>query len=210
MDNWDRKYQGSFLAGIKRIWESKSPERADTKKREPHTIPTPFLLEFPHTHQDAKGAIKSPAICLACARAKKEGEPGELMRIKTDEDGQKGDQRVVVICKCANPSQKDNNRYAFAQEIIEGQKPTIPDESCLVSSRIIFLSQTIQPEDKETFLLNVTHPAINQSTPSELKKSAAHALLVITEDLKSTNMLLKLIRNSLMNTLPAPQHMRKL
>ena len=106
------------------------------------------------------------------------------MRIKTDEEGRKGDQRVVVICKCANPSQKDNNRYAFAQEIIEGQKPTIPKGSCLVTSRIIFLSQTIQPEDKEIFLLNVTHPAINQSTPSELMKSAAHALLVNTEDLK--------------------------
>ena len=85
-----------------------------------------------------------------------EGEPGDLMRIKTDEKGQKGDQRVVVICNCANPSQRDNTRQAFAQEIVDGQKPTIPDGSWLMSSRIIFLKQTSRQEDKQIFLLNVT------------------------------------------------------
>ena len=102
-------------------------------------------MEFPHTHQDDKGATKSPAIFLACARKMKEGEPGQLMRIKTDEEGQKGDQRVVVICNCANPSQRDNTRQAFAQEIEDGKKPTIPKGSWLVSSRIIFLkSKTVK------------------------------------------------------------------
>ena len=78
MDDWDRKSRGSFFArGIKRLWESKSPEREETRKRERHTIPTPFLLEFPHTHQDGK--TKTPAIFLACERKMEEGEPGELM-----------------------------------------------------------------------------------------------------------------------------------
>ena len=126
MDNWDRPSRASFLAkNIKRLWDQKSPERAEAKNREPHTVPTPFVLEFPHTHQKDNGTGKPQAIFLACARKMKNGEPGELMRIRTDEDG-KADQRVVVICNCANPSQRDNTRQAFAQEVVKGKKPHNP------------------------------------------------------------------------------------
>ena len=41
-----------------------------------------------------------------------------------------------------------------------------------------------QPADKDLFLLQVTHPSINQNTPEELKSSAAQALKMIKEGLE--------------------------
>ena len=116
MDDWTRNSRESFLPRvITKIWGSKSPEREKTKKRERHTIPTPFPLEFPHTHEEA--TTTPLPIFLACARHLDKGEPGELIRIKTDEKGRKGDQKVVIICDCTNPTKRDSTRTALAQEI---------------------------------------------------------------------------------------------
>ena len=113
------------------------------------------------------------------------------MRFKVDEEGgQKGDQKVYVICMCKNPEQKDLKRIAIAQVVVNSGpshrrvKPVIPVGGHLVGSRVVFLRETSQPEDKEIFLLNVTHPAINTDTTYDLKKSACQALMAITEDLK--------------------------
>ena len=188
MENWDRKTRGSFLPRmIRRIRESKSPDQSETKARAPHTVPTPFPLACQHIHQDDDQAETAPAIFLACARGK---ENGQLMRIKVDEKGQKGDQKAYIICMCKNPSQKDLRRIAFAQVVIESShshqrvKPVIPELGHLVGSRIICLRETSQPEDKEIFLLNVTHPTINTDTTYDLRKSACQALMAITEDLR--------------------------
>ena len=92
MDDWTRKSRETFhLGAIAKIWGSKSPEREKTKKRERHTIPTPFPLEFPHTHEEA--TITPLPIFLACARHLDKGEPGELIRIKPDVIGRKGDKK---------------------------------------------------------------------------------------------------------------------
>ena len=106
------------------------------------------------------------------------------MGIKFDKKGKKGDQKVVIICGCNNPAEADNQRQAYAKEIVEGGKPTIPQGSHLVSSRAIFLRPDSQQADKNLFLLQVTHPSINQNTPEELMKSAAQALSDIKERLK--------------------------
>ena len=189
MENWDRKTRGSFLPRmIKRLRESKSPDQSETKAKKPHKVPTPFPLVGQHTHQDDDQAEIAPAIFLACARKK---ENGQLMRFKVDEEGgQKGDQKVYVICMCKNPEQKDLKRIAIAQVVVNSGpshrrvKPVIPVGGHLVGSRVVFLRETSQPEDKEIFLLNVTHPAINTDTTYNLKKSAYQALMAITEDLK--------------------------
>ena len=49
------------------------------------------------------------------------------MRFKVDEEGgQKGDQKVYVICMCKNPEQKDLKRIAIAKVVIKRVKPVIP------------------------------------------------------------------------------------
>ena len=185
MDKWDKRARASFLEkGIRKILGARSPKRTETENRDPHTIPTPFWLESPHTHQDAKASITSPATFLACATKKKDGVPGELMGIKLYRKEKKGDQKVVVICSCANLAETDNQRQAYAQKKVEGRKPTISQGSHLVSSRAIFLRPDSQPADKDIFLLQVTHPSISQNTPDELKSSAAQALKMIKEGLK--------------------------
>ena len=170
--------------GIRKILGAKSPDRIEAENRDPHIIPTPLWLESPHTHQNAKASITAPATFLACATKKKDGVPGELMGIKVDKKGKKGDQKVVIICGCTNPTETDNQRKAYLQEIVEGGKPIIPKGSHLVASRAIILRPDSQPADKDFFLLQVTHPSINQNTPEELKSSAAQALKMIKEGLK--------------------------
>ena len=116
MDRLDRKSRDSFLdRGILRILRARSTERDETEKREPHKITSPFLLESPHTHQTPEETKKAPATFLTCATEKKEGTEGELMGIKFEKKGKKGDQRVWIICPCKNPTETDNQRKAYAQ-----------------------------------------------------------------------------------------------
>ena len=139
MDKWDTRSRASYLEkGIRKMLRARTPERTETENRDPHTILSPFLLESPHTHQYAKASITSPATFLACATKKKDGVPGELMGIKLDKKGKKGDQKVVIICRCTNPTEIDNQRQVYAQEIVEGGKPTMPEDSHLVASRAFF------------------------------------------------------------------------
>ena len=81
MERWDRKTSESFLPQmIWRLRESKSPDHSKTKTRKPHKIPSPFPLVGQHIHQDDDQAEIAPAIFLACARKR---ENGELMRINS-------------------------------------------------------------------------------------------------------------------------------
>ena len=189
MEKWERKTRESFLPKmIRRFRESKTPDQSETKARKPHKVPKPFPLVGQHIHQDDDQAETAPAIFLACARKR---ENGELMRIKGEgEGGQEGDQKVYIICQCTNPEQKDLKKVAIAQVVTKPGpdnkriRPVIPIGGHLVGSRIIFLRETSQPEDKEIFLLNTSHGTINTNTTSNLRKSAGQALTAITEDLK--------------------------
>ena len=90
MDKLEGRSRDSFFEkriGI--ILRAKSTERDKTEKREPHKIPTPFVLESPHTHQNPKAAITSPATFLTCATKKKDGTSGELMGIKLEKKEKK-------------------------------------------------------------------------------------------------------------------------
>ena len=175
----DRKSRTKWLEkGIIRLTRAISKERIEDDNRDPHQIPTPFSLEARHTHQDSEEANRVPAIFLTCATQTKEGGEEELMGIKLDKNGEKGDQKVVIICNCSNPEEIDSQRTAVAQQIEPGKTPIIPKGSYLVSSRAVFLpSSTL-------FLLQITHPAINQSTPEDLIRSASQALSNIKESLK--------------------------
>ena len=185
MDRLEGRSRDSFLEkSIRIILRAKSTERDETEKREPHKIPTPFVLESPHTHQNPKAAITSPATFLTCATKKKDGTSGELMGIKLEKKGKKGDQRVWIICPCPNPTEADSQRKAYAQEIVKGEIPIIPPGSHLVDARAVFLKPDTQPVDKDLFLLQVTHPSINQDTPDKLKESVAQALKTIKDDMK--------------------------
>mgnify|MGYP006924363243 FL=1 len=182
MDRLDRKSRDSFLdRGILRILRARSTERDETEKREPHKITSPFLLESPHTHQTPEETKKAPATFLTCATEKKEGTEGELMGIKFEKKGKKGDQRVWIICPCKNPTETDNQRKAYAQEIVKGEKPTIPPGDHLVNVRVVFLNPDTQPADKDLFLLQTTHPSINEDSPDKLKESVAQALKTIKD-----------------------------
>ena len=90
MNKWDGRSRESFLErGIKNIWRARTPERDEAENRDPHKILTPFWLESPHTHQDPKAAITSPATYLTCATEKKDGISGDLMGIKLEKRGKK-------------------------------------------------------------------------------------------------------------------------
>ena len=186
MDKLERKSrQGWFDKAFSRLSRTKSKERQEDDNRDPHKVTSPFVLESPHTHQASEAAIRAPATFLVCATQQKEGGEEELMGIKSDKKGKKGDQRVVIVCGCKNPSDTDKQREVVAQEIEPGVKPVIPQGSHLVSSRAIFLQQNSQPQSgKNVFLLQITHPAINQNTPEDLIKSAGQALANIKERLK--------------------------
>ena len=100
MENWDKVAR--FIVPKKlRALISKSPERSQTKTRKPHIVPSPFPLVFPHTHQDDDEARRTPAIFLACAKAKREEK---IMNVKTDEEGQQGDKKGGVYCFCQDPT----------------------------------------------------------------------------------------------------------
>ena len=187
MDKVEKKSKLKWLdKSIKRLKRATSKERGEDDKREPHKVQSPFGLEAPHTHQDSEQANQSPAIYLACATQPKAGGEEELMGIKLDNKGKEGDPRMVIICKCNNPSEIDNQRKAVAQEIEPGENPIIPPGSHLVSSRAVFLLPSNQQHaGKTVFLLLVTHPAINQNTPKDLIKSAGQALDDIKERLKT-------------------------
>ena len=186
MEKLDRKSRLRWIVkGITRITRARSREKDEDDKRDPHKVPSPFGLEAPHTHQDSDEAAQSPATFLACATQPKEGGEEELMGIKSDKKGKKGDQRVVIVCKCKNPSEKDKQRQAVAQEIEPGEKPVVPQGSHLVSSSAVFLQPSSQQQaGKTVFLLQITHPAINQNTPKDLMKSAGQALANIKERLE--------------------------
>ena len=186
MEKLDRKSRLTWIGkGINRITRARSRERDEDDKRDPHKIPSPFGLEAPHTHQDSDEATQAPATFLACATQRKEGGDEELMGIKSDKRGKKGYQRVVIICKCKNPSETDKQRQAVAQEIKPGEKPVIPQGSHLVSSSAVFLQPSSQQQPGKTvFLLQITHPAINQNTPKDLQKSAGQALANIKKRLE--------------------------
>ena len=170
---------------IKRLKRANSTEREEDNTREPHKVPTPFMLEAPHTHQDSEEAIRSPAIFLACATQPKEGGEEEIMGINSGKEGKKGDPRMVITCKCSNPKETDSQRKAWAQEIEPGESPLIPSGSHLVSSRVVFLLPGNQQcPGKNVFLLQVTHPTINQTSPEDLIKSASQALVDIKERLR--------------------------
>ena len=67
---------------------------------------------------------------------------------------------------------------------MEGGKPVIPPGSHLVAARAVFLRSDSQPADKDVFLLQINHPAINQNTPEELKRSVVQALKTIKHDME--------------------------
>ena len=174
-----------FDKAIKRLKRANSKEREEDDTRDPHKVPSPFMLEAPHTHQDSEEAIRSPAIFLACATQPKEGGEEEIMGINSGKEGKKGDPRMVITCKCSNPKETDSQRKAWAQEIEPGESPLIPSGSHLVSSRVVFLLPGNQQcPGKNVFLLQVTHPAINQTSPEDLIKSAGQALVDIKERLR--------------------------
>ena len=88
MNRWDGGKRDSLLKrGIENIRRTRSAERDE--KRDPHKIPTPFILESPHTHQDPKTALTAPAIFLTCATKKENGVSGDLMGIKIEEKKEK-------------------------------------------------------------------------------------------------------------------------
>ena len=185
MEKLDRKSRLKWIEkGINRISRARSTEKDEDDKRDPHKIPSPFVLAAPHTHQDSEEATKSPATFLACATQPKEGGEEELMGIKFDKKGKKGDQRLVIICKCKNQTETDNQRIVVAQEIGSEDKPVIPQGSHLVASRVVFLPDSQQQAGKTVFLLQITHPAINQNTPKDLIRSTIQALADIKERLK--------------------------
>jgi len=186
MEKQDRKSRLKWIEkGLNRISRARSSDKDEDDKRDPHKIPSPFVLAAPHTHQDSEEATKSPATFLACATQPKEGGEEELMGIKFDKKGKKGDQRLAIICNCKNPTDTDNQRRVVAQEIGPGEKPVVPQGSHLVSSRVVFLQPNSQQQSGKTvFLLQITHPAINQNTPKDLIKSAHQALADIKERLK--------------------------
>ena len=85
MKNLDRKSRLKWLEkGITRVTRARSSEKDEDDRRDPHKIPSPFVLEAPHTHQDSEEATHSPAIFLTCATQTKEGGEEELMGIKLD------------------------------------------------------------------------------------------------------------------------------
>ena len=153
-DNWDRVTEFLVPKKLRGLLSSKSSERSKTKTRKPHTVPSPFPLIFPHTHQDDDEARRTPAIFLACGKAKDEEN---IMRIKFDEEGQKGDKKGGVYCFCLNPSRKDPTRQGYFQDFVEGEEFVIPTGEHLVSSRALFLSKDYldQLQDKDVFLLNI-------------------------------------------------------
>ena len=174
-----------FDKAIKRLKRANSKEREEDDTREPHKVPSPFVLEAPHSHQNSEQAIQSPAIFLTCATQPKAGGEEELMGIKVETPEKKGDPRMVILCRCNNPTEVDSHRTALAQEIEPGQSPLIPPGSHLVSSRAVFLLPRDQTyPGKTVFLLQVTHPAINQNTTKDLIKSAGQALVDIKERLR--------------------------
>ena len=182
---WDKV--GPFLVP-KMIREvlgrAKSPEASKTKSRKPHAVPTPMQLVFAHTHQDDGEAKEAPATFLACARTR----DGQIMRIKTDEDG-KGDKKGQLVCFCTNPTQKDPIRQGYFQEFVPGQeRPPLPDGGHLLSSRAVFLTPADQVMDKEVFLLNISQPSINNDTPDNLRRLACRALTAIAEELNLEEM----------------------
>ena len=180
-----RSRQKWFDKAIKRLTRAVSKEREEDDKREPHKVPSPLVLEAPHTHQDSEQANQSPATFLACATQPKAGGEEEIMGIKLGKNGSKGDPRMVITCKCNNPTETDSQRKAWAQEIEPGESPLIPPGSHLVSSRVVFLLPSDQQyPGKTVFLLQVTHPTINQNTPKDLIKSAGRALIDIKERLR--------------------------
>ena len=90
MNKWEGRSRESFLErAIKNIRRTRTPERDEANNRDPHKVPTPFILESPHTHQDPKAAITSPATYLTCATEKKDGISGDLMGIKLEKKEKK-------------------------------------------------------------------------------------------------------------------------
>ena len=72
MNRWDGRIRDSRLKrGIENIRRARSADKDE--KRDPHKIPTPFILEAPHTHQDPKLALTAPVIFLTCATKKENG-----------------------------------------------------------------------------------------------------------------------------------------
>ena len=84
-----RSRQKWFEKSIKRLTRAVSKEREEDGKRDPHKVPSPLVLEAPHTHQDSEQANQSPAIFLACATQPKAGGEEELMGIKLEKKGVK-------------------------------------------------------------------------------------------------------------------------
>ena len=90
MEKLDRKSRLKWIEkGINRISRARSTEKDEDDKRDPHKVPSPFVLEAPHTHQDSEQANHSPAIFLACATQPKAGGEEELMGIKLEKKGVK-------------------------------------------------------------------------------------------------------------------------
>ena len=51
MEKLDRKSRLKWIEkGITRISRARSTEKDEDDKRDPHKIPSPFVLEAPHTH----------------------------------------------------------------------------------------------------------------------------------------------------------------
>ena len=90
MDKVEKKSRQKWLEkSIKRLTRAKSKEREEDDKREPDKVPSPCVLEAPHTHQDSEQANQSPAIFLACATQPNAGGEEELMGIKLEKKGGK-------------------------------------------------------------------------------------------------------------------------
>ena len=67
---------------------------------------------------------------------------------------------------------------------MKGEIPTVPPGNHLVDVRAVFLKPETQPVDKNLFLLQVTHPAINQDTPEKLEELVAQALTTIKDEMQ--------------------------
>ena len=67
---------------------------------------------------------------------------------------------------------------------MKGELPTVPPGNHLVDARAVFLKPETQPADKDLFLLQVTHPAINQDTQEKLEESVAQALRAIKDKMQ--------------------------
>ena len=152
-----------FDKAIKKLKRATSKERAEDDTREPHKVPSPFVLEAPHTHQDSEQANQSPAIFLTCATQPKAGGEEELMGIKVETPEKKGDPRMVILCRCNNPTEIDSQRTALAQEIEPGESPLIPPGSHLVSSRVVFLLPSNQQYPEKNCLLATGYTPGNKS-----------------------------------------------